>query len=73
MRDGEDLEGTRGGPCRLTRVLSLTDRFMIGNANKVDGLNVRQTELRTSIETRKKEMNDLVKHKGQDIDKMIER
>lgn len=46
---------------------------MIGNADKVDTLYVRQTELRASIETRKKEVENLVKHKGQDIDKMIER
>jgi hypothetical protein len=54
-------------------VTAPTDRFVLDNQELVNGIKAEQTTLKGRIDTARDAIDKLTKHKGEEIEKMIDR
>lgn len=54
-------------------LIAPTDRFVLDNQELVNGIKAEQTTLKGRIDTARDAIDKLTKHKGEEIEKMIDR
>jgi hypothetical protein len=57
----------------IFRLTAWTDRFVLDNQELVNGIKAEQTTLKGRIDTARDAIDKLTKHKGEEIEKMIDR